>query len=215
MENKTPRWYPTSQIILFPFRLSSHNIWLRDHCRCPHCYHPKTKQRLLNTFQVSSQSRTYQFSHSHAFLLALIPPNLRYLLSIRFHQIPSDVQPLEIQSTTEGLHVLWPATTPISSTPDQSSNPTPNSSSEIHEPPTHTSLYPWRWLMNHSYSPALSSSKGTAATSGLERILWGKGIGASPPVVQFDEVMNSEGGVLKWLSKIVSVSVVDERGKVS
>ena len=30
-----------------------HHVWLRDHCRCPECYHPKTKQRLLNTFAVS------------------------------------------------------------------------------------------------------------------------------------------------------------------
>lgn len=30
-----------------------HHVWLRDHCRCPACYHQKTKQRLLNTFEVS------------------------------------------------------------------------------------------------------------------------------------------------------------------
>jgi hypothetical protein len=30
----------------------SHHIWLRDHCRCPDCFHPITKQRLLNTFEV-------------------------------------------------------------------------------------------------------------------------------------------------------------------
>lgn len=29
-----------------------HNIWLRDHCRCPKCFHPSTKQRLLNTFEI-------------------------------------------------------------------------------------------------------------------------------------------------------------------
>ncbi|KAJ2914081.1 hypothetical protein MD484_g6345, partial [Candolleomyces efflorescens] len=29
-----------------------HNIWLRDHCRCPRCFHSITKQRLLNTFQI-------------------------------------------------------------------------------------------------------------------------------------------------------------------
>lgn len=31
----------------------SHHIWLRDHCRCPECLHPVTKQRLVNTFEVS------------------------------------------------------------------------------------------------------------------------------------------------------------------
>lgn len=62
--------------------------------------------------------------------------------------------------------------------------------------------------MNHSYSPSLSSEKGSgSATSGLERILWGKGIGASPPSVQFEEVMNTEEGVLKWLTKIVSDTI--------
>lgn len=30
-----------------------HNIWLRDHCRCPECFHPITKQRLMNTFDIS------------------------------------------------------------------------------------------------------------------------------------------------------------------
>ncbi|EJF64474.1 mitochondrial protein [Dichomitus squalens LYAD-421 SS1] len=29
-----------------------HHIWLRDHCRCPHCFHPHTKQRLVNTFEI-------------------------------------------------------------------------------------------------------------------------------------------------------------------
>lgn len=29
-----------------------HNIWLRDHCRCPKCFHPATKQRLLDTFEI-------------------------------------------------------------------------------------------------------------------------------------------------------------------
>ncbi|OAX41986.1 Trimethyllysine dioxygenase [Rhizopogon vinicolor AM-OR11-026] len=29
-----------------------HNIWLRDHCRCPDCFHPITMQRLVNTFEI-------------------------------------------------------------------------------------------------------------------------------------------------------------------
>ncbi|KAK7032882.1 hypothetical protein R3P38DRAFT_2919481 [Favolaschia claudopus] len=31
-----------------------HNVWLRDHCRCPQCFHPITKQRLVNTFEIPS-----------------------------------------------------------------------------------------------------------------------------------------------------------------
>ncbi|KAF5370429.1 hypothetical protein D9615_009728 [Tricholomella constricta] len=29
-----------------------HNIWLRDHCRCPKCFHAITKQRLVDTFEI-------------------------------------------------------------------------------------------------------------------------------------------------------------------
>ncbi|KIO28372.1 hypothetical protein M407DRAFT_181893 [Tulasnella calospora MUT 4182] len=32
----------------------SHNIWLRDHCRCPKCFHPITKQRMVDTFVIPS-----------------------------------------------------------------------------------------------------------------------------------------------------------------
>ncbi|KAH9943728.1 hypothetical protein B0H21DRAFT_482294 [Amylocystis lapponica] len=31
---------------------TSHHIWLRDHCRCPQCFHSITKQRLVNTFEI-------------------------------------------------------------------------------------------------------------------------------------------------------------------
>ena len=29
-----------------------HGVWLRDHCTCPACHHPITKQRLLDTFNI-------------------------------------------------------------------------------------------------------------------------------------------------------------------
>ncbi|KAF8191547.1 hypothetical protein K438DRAFT_895282 [Mycena galopus ATCC 62051] len=29
-----------------------HNIWLRDHCRCSECFHPITKQILIDTFEI-------------------------------------------------------------------------------------------------------------------------------------------------------------------
>ena len=31
---------------------SFHGIWLRDHCKCIHCHHPATKQRLLETSNI-------------------------------------------------------------------------------------------------------------------------------------------------------------------
>ncbi|KAK0552352.1 hypothetical protein OC845_001727 [Tilletia horrida] len=81
--------------------------------------------------------------------------------------------------------------------------------------------------MNNSYAPVLSrtTSPGSSAGAGLAgitgdvaashsgigsagaggeygRILWGRGIAASPPTVPYDEVMASEQGVLKWCNKI-------------
>lgn len=29
-----------------------HSIWLRDHCRCPRCFHPVTKQRLVPSYRI-------------------------------------------------------------------------------------------------------------------------------------------------------------------
>lgn len=29
-----------------------HKLWLRDHCRCPQCLHPDTKQRQLDTASI-------------------------------------------------------------------------------------------------------------------------------------------------------------------
>ncbi|KAG0166541.1 hypothetical protein DFQ28_007182 [Apophysomyces sp. BC1034] len=29
-----------------------HHFWLRDHCRCEKCYHPTTRQRLVDTFAI-------------------------------------------------------------------------------------------------------------------------------------------------------------------
>lgn len=165
-----------------------HNIWLRDHCRCPHCYHPSTKQRLLNTFEIAP-----------------------------------DTQPASIESTTEGLLVHWPllpselAQTSDKPTPSTSAASaaeadasSPASSDGISSTQTHPSLYPWRWLMNNSYSPVLSESGSATSESpgvkSIERVLWGKGIGSAPPTVKYEEVMQSEEGVLKWLTKVVSLA---------
>ena len=156
-----------------------HNIWLRDHCRCPQCYHPTTKQRLLNTFEIAP-----------------------------------DAEPLSAEATTEGLLIHWPllpseraasAPTPSSSkSADASSDAASSASSATTQ--QHPSLYPWRWLMRNSYSPLLSdpitASSDDTGLKAIEKVLWGKGIGSAPPTVKFDEVMQSEEGVLKWVTKI-------------
>ncbi|KAJ1560278.1 hypothetical protein HK405_007646, partial [Cladochytrium tenue] len=44
----------TLVVVNFPdgARTAFHTIWLRDHCRCEQCFHPKTLQRLLDTSQI-------------------------------------------------------------------------------------------------------------------------------------------------------------------
>ncbi|KAH9945472.1 mitochondrial protein [Epithele typhae] len=37
-----------------------HHMWLRDHCRCPECFHPHTKQRLVNTFEIPREIKPTQ-----------------------------------------------------------------------------------------------------------------------------------------------------------
>lgn len=32
-------------------------MWLRDHCRCPKCYHTLTRQRLVDTFSIPADIR--------------------------------------------------------------------------------------------------------------------------------------------------------------
>lgn len=56
--------------------------------------------------------------------------------------------------------------------------------------------------MHNSYSPPLAESRRLPA----ERILWGKGVASAPPMVNYEEVMQSEEGVLKWLTKIVRLT---------
>ena len=75
-------------------------MWLRDHCRCPKCFHPVTKQRLLNTFDVRTLS-LYVLVFSH-----VIP------------QIPKDIAPILVESQSAGLEVtcvfIIPSNAPVS-----------------------------------------------------------------------------------------------------
>lgn len=158
-----------------------HSIWLRDHCRCSQCYHPTTKQRLLNTFEIAP-----------------------------------DAQPISAEATTEGLLVHWPllpseraATASSSSSSSAPASDASQDAAGAGVAAQHPSLYPWRWLMRNSYSPVLSdpitASSDDSGLKAIEKVLWGKRIGSAPPTVKYDEVMQSEEGVLKWVTKIVSV----------
>ncbi|KAF9069703.1 hypothetical protein BDP27DRAFT_1325233 [Rhodocollybia butyracea] len=149
-------------LVIYSF---SHHIWLRDHCRCPSCFHPKTNQRLLNTFE-----------------------------------IPSHIQPLSVQSTPEGLKVLWPVHVGSSHEQDESSHSSPSSPAAMAE---HESLYPWNWLKRNSYDPKME--RNDADFPEEKKILWNSRIAQSPPSVAYTDVINSgenEKGLYKWLENI-------------
>ncbi|KIK62603.1 hypothetical protein GYMLUDRAFT_42059 [Collybiopsis luxurians FD-317 M1] len=137
-----------------------HHIWLRDHCRCSSCFHPKTMQRLLNTFE-----------------------------------IPSDIQPIKVESTSQGLKVVWP------SFASRSIDGSETKSVEDEER-EHVSLYPWSWLKTHSYDPKVEKP----AEQEEKKILWNSRIARSPPSVAFADIMKpgEEGdrALYKWLQKI-------------
>jgi trimethyllysine dioxygenase len=124
-----------------------HHIWLRDHCRCSKCFHPVTKQRLVNTFEI----------------------------------VP-EIKPKMVESTPEGLRITWPSEH------------------------WHTSVYPWEWLVQTSYDPPLDPGllPGSPSTSKneQEKILWSSRIKDSPPTVKYDEVMQDDKAMLKWLQNI-------------
>lgn len=35
------------------FSAKFHTLWLRDHCTCPECLHPETKQRQIDTASIA------------------------------------------------------------------------------------------------------------------------------------------------------------------
>ncbi len=125
-----------------------HHIWLRDHCHCAQCFHPVTKQRLLDTFS--------------------IPPHLK---------------PVETQSKHDGLHVQC--------------NLLLNESNIGHD--MHQSVYPWDWLLKHSYNPSLAQNP----ESDLKKELWSSKDMQSAPSVSFHDIMKSRHGLAEWTRLIV------------
>ncbi|KAJ4480060.1 hypothetical protein J3R30DRAFT_3216830, partial [Lentinula aciculospora] len=129
-----------------------HHIWLRDHCRCSICLHPKTMQRLLNTFE-----------------------------------IPPDITPVKVESSLEGLRVVWPV-------------------HEYVESGEHESLYSWEWLKRNSYDPRIVKEETAEHFSRRKKILWNVRIERSPPTISYNDVMKpgEEGkrALFRWLTNI-------------
>ncbi|CAD6936286.1 unnamed protein product [Tilletia controversa] len=160
-----------------------HHVWLRDHCRCPSCYHPVTKQRLLDTFSIPEGI--------HPDAIEATTEGL---------QVTWPAKPL-LESTSASAQEQQPRNT------DQAQEHDNHQPQQQQSQNQHISLYPWRWLMNNSYAPVLSRTssplpQGLGAGGEHERILWGRGIASAPPTVSYEDVMGSDEGVLKWCNKI-------------
>ncbi|KAJ1307940.1 hypothetical protein OPQ81_002017 [Rhizoctonia solani] len=90
-------------------------------------------------------------------------------------EIQPDVQPITVESRSDGLEVTWS------------------------ESPRHVSTYPWEWLSRSSYDPPMKDS---LTLNNSRKTLWGSSIQQSPPTVSYEEVMRDDVGVYRWLQKI-------------
>jgi trimethyllysine dioxygenase len=106
---------------------------LRDHCRCPQCFHPITKQRLVDTFEVSVSS--IAFIPQVDFVSA--DPAWDYASQSRI----KTRRPWGYLYVESPILVRWRLMDVF---------PGPSSHS-------HTSFYPWSWLREHSYDPRQKS----------------------------------------------------------
>ncbi|GAA5926836.1 uncharacterized protein JCM15063_000382 [Sporobolomyces koalae] len=95
-------------------------------------------------------------------------------------KIPRDLRPTEVSTNERGLHVSWPS-----------------SSFET----AYSSFYPWSFLFEYAYNPPLWSKRDPARPS-KRTTLWTSSIAQELPTVNYEEVMQSEKGVYKWLKRI-------------
>ncbi|SCV70474.1 BQ2448_1868 [Microbotryum intermedium] len=92
--------------------------------------------------------------------------------------IPRDLTPQSVEANSDGLFVTWPADTYPSSQ-------------------AYTSFFPWTFLLEHSYEPALDGR-----IPPKDKVLWTSEIANDPPMVEYDQVMGSEQGVFEWVKRI-------------
>ncbi|GAA5948797.1 hypothetical protein JCM3765_003904 [Sporobolomyces pararoseus] len=96
-------------------------------------------------------------------------------------KIPADLRPQEVVSDEEGIYVTWPESSFESS---------------------YRSFYPWVFLVENSYNPALLCNRELAKKDSSSKILWTSDISNQLPTVTYEEVMQSEEGVFEWLKRI-------------
>ena len=105
----------------------SHHFWLRDHCRCSQCFHPVTKQRMVDTFAVCG----------------MVSKDYRHLI---LPQLPPSLHPKTVVSKPKGLEVTCEILVSQCMISIKLHLTGPTS-------PPHVSLYPWQWLRHNSYDP--------------------------------------------------------------
>ncbi|GAA5990070.1 hypothetical protein JCM10908_005809 [Rhodotorula pacifica] len=95
-------------------------------------------------------------------------------------KIPSDYRPASVEAEKEGLRVNWPETAFESA---------------------YSSFYPWSFLIEHAYNPSLVKQE-TLPGVNQHKVYWDKSIARDPPMVEYEQVMNTEEGIWQWLKRI-------------
>ncbi|WWD21044.1 trimethyllysine dioxygenase [Kwoniella shandongensis] len=94
-------------------------------------------------------------------------------------ELPTDIQPVSVETDTAGLHITWSTS------------------------PPHKSTYPSQFLKKAAYDPPLASYHEAEDS----RILWNSKIVQSPPTVDHQDLVHSkaetsERGILKLLNRV-------------
>jgi trimethyllysine dioxygenase len=92
--------------------------------------------------------------------------------------IPRDIQPTAVDSTEEGLNIVWPD--------------------------GHQSLYRWDWLHTHSYSPILRSSADPLKAK--KPVTWDAS-SFKMEAIPHDAVMHTEEGLKTWLDQLETYGI--------
>ncbi|KAG8864920.1 hypothetical protein FRB96_003507 [Tulasnella sp. 330] len=93
-----------------------HNIWLRDHCRCSECFHPITKQRLVDTFEIPTDIHPNKVESKENGLEVTWPANPPHIshypwswLRRNSYDPPAQVGVVASSSEARNEKILWGA----------------------------------------------------------------------------------------------------------
>jgi len=93
-------WRRVSEVVCCTsFNNTSDSFWLRDHCKCPTCYHSVTKQRLVDTYAIPIGLKIQS--------AALDPSGKKLNVFFGDHSSVFDVDWLFKKETTKLTHIHW------------------------------------------------------------------------------------------------------------